>query len=271
MAGTITINGVDLRTLEFYHERIPGLLSGPEQSIREIKVPGTAGVLFSGPVTVGPRELTIQGTLLPTSATIANLDVAAKRLLAWVRSGLLRIVCTSGGGQILAIEGTYVSCEIVPKSDDRPLDRVAAEVTLKIRCREAYWRSVEPTILHLTAAATRFDVRLRGGSATPILEAIGTAGITNPTWTLRRPDGSVLKSMLLASVTLDANDYAIADCRTGRVIVSNNGAQSGTDSGWSGDFPFSFDHRECYPELGQYLTLEISAGTGRAYYWETEE
>lgn len=270
MAGTITINGIDLRTLEFYHEHVPGALDGPEQTVREINIPGTDGVFFSGPTKTGARELTIQGTLLPATATIGNIDLAMKKLLGWVRTGLLRIVITSGAGQVLVVEGTYQSCIITPKSDDRPLDRVAADVTLKIRCRGAYWRQQEPTITHLTAAATRFEIRQRSGACTLILWAFGTAGLTNPTWTIRRPDGSILKQLVLASLNLAAADGCKSDSRNGRTIVYRSGVPSYVDSNWTGDFPMAADHRECYPDLGQYLTAEISAGTGRIIHWETD-
>jgi hypothetical protein len=228
-------------------------------------------VVFGGPVTVKNRELTIQGTLLPATATIANLDVAMKRLLGWVRSGLLRVVYTSGGGQTLLAEGLYASCEMVPKSDDRPLDRVAADVTLKIRCRESLWRTVEPTMVHLNASGTdRFDLRLRSGPATPVLEAIGTAGLTNPTWTIRRPDGSIYKQIVLAGLNLAAADHYTLDSRSGRGTVYRSGTPTASDNSWSGDFPVTLDNRECYPEAGQYLTATISDGTGRIYYWETD-
>lgn len=261
MTWSLTVNGTDLATWGFYPVEGEGVFGVADRTILTAPVFGRAGTLISGSVE-GARVLTVTGTLTSTAKTIAGLETNADAFKDLLRGGEVRLVRDNGSTAARSITGWVGKIDVRPIG--HPLAPTDSRVTFTVTCRDAYWGAVEPTSRVL--GTTRKTVELGTAPSTGIIRIITG---TNPVLTYRDAAGTAQKTMTFTVTLAATNDWLEIDMRRGTITKSLTGVQSnGLSLLTSGDFPWAFDPHDGDPSTAAYPTLELSTGTGIAYWWK---
>ncbi len=264
MAWSLTVNGLDLvTTFGFCPNETDGFFDAPDRSFTELAINGRAGTLLAGPTTEQGRQITLTGTLTTTAKTVAALETASDQFKDAVRSGVVRLIRTSTAGTARVIDG--VAKQIRLSAIGHPVSPTDLRVSIVFKCEDAYWSDLQPTSRLL--GATRATLPLGTAPSTPIIRLMGSA--TSPVVTYRDAGGVAQKVATLTSITLAAtNDWLDLDMRTGKITLSASGVVTNQLAQVTGDFPWGFDPQDGDYATSAWPTLEVSSGSGVAYWWK---
>jgi hypothetical protein len=261
VTATVRINGTDIgTTLGWYPDDLPQWLSPTPRSLTANTLHRRSGVFPALLRSAAPRVLGIKGTLTATS--LANRRTAERQIADLVYGGEATIT-VDDGTTALQTTGVATALSIVPFGVS--LAPLALRIEAEFTCPDPTWRESEPTSQIL--GATRQTLALGTAPSTPIIRIMGSA--TNPVLTYRNAGGTAIKTCTFTVTLAAADDWLDIDMRTGLCVLSDNAVTSNGLSYLSaGDFPWAFDPQDGDYGTSAWPTLEVSAGTGVAYWWK---
>jgi len=265
---SLTVNGVAL-TYGRLGVRVVGRSNFRAPSPRRLATAPVLGGIGVVPLlaTMGePRELPFR--VLVDTATYSDRVAAEQRLKYLVGAGLLTLVASDG----VLTRRTYgyaPQLEFEPGVADFSSGSIAA--TLTFLCPVPLWEAPEPTLLHLDTAGERFPLALGRAPCSWILDLIGG---TDPVVTYRTAGGAVVWELDFTGTTITASeDYLRVNARDRAVSYSDDGTVADAVEllvAGQGDFPRPLNPYDGDIETAQYPTLEVSSGTARLAFYETE-
>lgn len=262
MAWSILVNGTDLTTVSTYVKDERGVLDIPGRQVTSIPIYGRASALLVGTGVGLPRTLEINALLAPSPATAAARRTAEDSLKNLLANSLIRIVWNDGYNTARMIEGRLDGAVVI-RASNHPIAPEGAEVSFRVICSDAYWRDQEPTSRVL--GATRATLPLGTAPSSPVIRLIGAA--TTPVLTYRDAGGASTRTLSMG--TLNANEWYDIDTRQGTLTKYVSGTASESLGAISaGDFPWALDPQDGDWTTSQWPTLEVSSGTGIAYWWK---
>lgn len=259
----ILIDGIDIGTnFGWYPDGVPGWLDGAGRT------PGVANLVeaMGGILTTkvyGTRELQIAGTM--KSTTVQLLRDAEHQIRDLLNAGVSTIQVNDGSTPTRTVRGSLRSLSMTPLVPS--LGGLATRVQASFLCPDPTWKAIEPTVRHLVAAATRYDLALGTAPSMPIIEIMGAA--TTPTVTYRDAGGQSVWALTLP--TLTSTESMLIDCTRGVITKYASGvATDGISLLTAGQtyFPKPFDPQDGNYALAFYPSIETSTGTGRAIYYK---
>jgi phage-related protein len=262
---TVLIDGTDLgATFGWYVDTAPQWLDSTVRQVQTTPILNRFGLAPTGYI-FGPRELQLTGTMRGTSLqALRDTEHQIRDLLA---SNVLTIQVNDGSTPARAVKGSLRTLAIAPLVPS--LSGLAVRITASFICYDSTWQAVEPTIRHLTAVDTRYDLATGTAPSTPFIEIMGAA--TNPKLKYRDAAGQI-QAELDFTITLAANtDTLIVDCGKGRVYAYQSsvyGPNLATITVGQDAFPFAIEPADGNYTLGIAPTIEITAGTGRVIYFK---
>ncbi len=260
MATTITANGRNLTSLYgLALKGVPKWRSVPTRVFTKVQVRGRAGALFTTPVSMPTRQLQLVGVMArgPAALLVSSQD-ALKSLLT---SNLIRVKVDDGGSFVRVAEGYANPLDV--EALGRSMSPVGTNWTIGLDCPTPYWREDDWS----SAALSTTPVPLLLGTA-PSPTLIRIMNATNPVLTYRDASG-IPRGTMTFTITQAAGDYLEIDMLLfGKIRKSVSGTVTDARStlSTSSDFPWAFDAQDGDYATAQLPTLELSTGTGVAYW-----
>ena len=266
MTWSLKVNGIDLATYGFSLSDAGAAFDATERTMGFAPIYGRAGTLATT-ATEGARTIVLTGTLTSTANTVSARVSNEESIKDLLRSGLVTLQRDDASTTVRQIKGYVTQLGLAPIG--HPVAPTDMRMTARIACPDPCWTETEPTSQVL--GATRATLALGTAPSSPVVRIMGAA--TDPVLTYRDAGGTSQNTLTLASGTLNAtNDWVDIDMRTGVITKYASGA---TSSGWTafvatitGVFPFAFDPQDGDYTTAAWPTLELSSGTGIAYWWK---
>lgn len=256
-----TLNGVDLRSLGFLINGRPRFRSW-SRAVNSVPLVGSLGTILTGFGDGQSRPLILAGNLMrDTYALRAALEDTVKDLAA---SGVVSVV-DDDGVSVRVAQGTGASVEFDEYAPGRRSR--ATRCSIAVTCPDPTFRALEPTIRHLVAAATRYDLALGNAPSNSIIEIMGSA--VNPVVTYRDAGGTAIWTLTFGATTLASTESLVIDCTLGTITKYASGVATDAiallTAGQS-YFPRPFDPQDGSVAVAFWPTIEVSTGSGRAIY-----
>lgn len=259
MATSILVNGQNLTTI--YGLAVDGLpqwRSAPKSVRQRYQVIGRAGSMRSAPVRTPDRTLRVTGSLQQSTAALelSNED-AVKSLLT---AGLIRLAVNDGSTFARQVEGYAENVEV--DSFGQSMAPLTTRWSFDLPCGP-YWQTAEPNIRVLSSTSVRYTLPLGTAPSFPKIAILGTA--SSPTLTYRDAGGATIRTSQYSSLA-SGNDWYDINMLTGvnTQYLSGSASVLGLPVG---DWVWAFDPQDGDYETAQWPTLQISAGTAIAYWW----
>lgn len=269
MPASITVNGQSLEALGFYVAEGPGLLDGPDIAAPGVDLVDRAGALLTVPRATRRRAARLEGSLDPSARTIDALHAANRVLKDLLGGGLLEIIVTDSSDNATVHVGVMTRYSAKPRLGKLHFQSATVldvEVALSLEPTSA---DAQPTLRSLAVAGTRYDIPLGTAPSAYILNIMGVAN--NPVVTARAAGGALLWQLTFTKNLDTTNKWLSLDARTGRIWLYESGVK--TDgiallTGGQADWPKALDPHDGDYGTSQYMTLEVSPGTGEVLYWK---
>lgn len=261
MTWNLSVNGIDLTTYGFTINTTDGVFDGGVRTLIAVPVAGSAGIMVTGGIE-SPRVVELSGSLTSAAKTVAGRLANEDAFKDLVRGGLVRLTRDDGSTTVRTITGHVERLGLT--TIGHPVAPTDLRVTLRLACLESYWQAVEPSSRVL--GATRATLVLGTAPSTPIIRIMGSA--TNPVVTYRDAGGTAQRTITLTITLAATTDWIDLDMRTRKItkylsgVVTNGYTTMSTTS----NFPFAFDPQDGDFFTSAWPTLEVSAGTGIAYW-----
>lgn len=273
MLGTVLIDGVDLRSTGYVFDvkDIDGFQDGPELRYESVAALGRAGVGLGPPATVGPRYLTLVGLQNQVTRTVSTGMSALRLLKDLVYGGTKTITITDTAGNVRVVrDAVALSVQPARRLPTRHVLNLSVfDVAIRFLCPNPVWEVAEPRILAMPSATpTRYDLTLETAAVFPVIRIMGS--VANPVITYRAADGSVVWQLGFTVTLAATNDWLELDFWRGRIWKYASGVQTAAESlltTGQADFPRPFDPHDGDVATAQYPTLDVSAGTAMAMWW----
>lgn len=269
MPASILVNGQDLSTIGVYVAFAPGLGDAPDRSVETHQLLGRAGSLLSGPVRHGPGVVVLEGSIDPAARTVAALEEARRVAKDLFTSGPVSLVFTDTAGVVKRFEGLRARFRSSPRlNKQHVLATQVADFSVSVVCPSPFARDLEPTILAMPTAGTRYPVAL--GTAPSGFKARAT--VSNPVFTYRTAGGVPVWTLTITKTATASEDWFDLDATTARIWYYDNGVRSDALAaeyltGGQVDWPRPLDPQDGDYATSQWPTLECSVANAELLYW----
>ncbi|MCC7132476.1 MAG: hypothetical protein IT352_07525 [Gemmatimonadales bacterium] len=224
MAASITINGISLADLSVYVSTIAGFNDASERAIQTTPLLGQMGVLAGPPIAFGPRTLTLTGTIDPSARTVDALFTAINILRDLCYSGALDLTLTDSSDNVRRVTGAQLTrFQASPRLGAEHVQaNTVADWSITLLCPDPTWEDLEPTLVAMPTANTRYPVALGTAPARFKFRAMGAS----PALTYRTAGGDTVWTLTQTQAVTGTEDWFDFDATTCRIWFYDNGVKA---------------------------------------------
>jgi hypothetical protein len=264
MPASITANGQSLAALSFYVSRAPGFVwDGPSIAAPGVDLIDRSAALFAGPRRFAARDGKLIGTIDPAARTVAAAWTAAVILKDLLYSGEIELRFTDTAGNVVTALAT---CTSVAVSERQNVEHFQSPTVLDVDASfsiTSYNVDGGWTERALAVAATPYDIPLGTMASGWIASIMGVAN--NPVLTARAPGGAVLWTLTFTKNLDTTAKWLELDAIAGKIWLHEGAVVTPGESlltGGNTDWPRPFDPQDGDYATSQWMTLEVTPGTG---------